>query len=85
VIPSTIPYIIAGARLAFSVSWIGVIVSEVVSSETGLGGQITAYITSFLQADAVVPVLYIAIISVVIVGLANRYSPRLTPWANVNN
>ncbi len=40
VIPSTIPFVIAGARLAFSVSWIGVIVSEVVSSETGLGGQI---------------------------------------------
>jgi NitT/TauT family transport system permease protein len=84
VIPSTIPYIIAGARLAFSVSWIGVIVSEVVSSETGLGGQITRYITSFLQADAVVPVLYIAAISVILVGLANRYAPRLTPWANVN-
>ena len=42
VIPSTIPFVIAGARLAFSVSWIGVIVSEVVSSETGLGGQISA-------------------------------------------
>lgn len=85
VIPSTIPFIVAGARLAFSVSWIGVIVSEVVSSETGLGGQITRYITEFLQADAVVPVLYIAAISVVLVGLANRYAPRLTPWANVDS
>lgn len=83
VIPSTIPYIVAGARLAFSVSWIGVIVSEVVSSETGLGGQITKYITVFLQADAVVPVLFIAAISVILVGLANRYASRLTPWANV--
>ena len=85
VIPSTIPFIVAGARLAFSVSWIGVIVSEVVSSETGLGGQITHYITLFLQADAVVPVLYIAAISVVLVGLSNRYTPRLTPWANVKH
>ena len=83
VIPSTIPFVIAGARLAFSVSWIGVIVSEVVSSETGLGGQISNYQTQFLLADMVVPVLYIAAISVILVGLANRYAPRMTPWANV--
>jgi ABC-type nitrate/sulfonate/bicarbonate transport system permease component len=82
VIPSTLPFMVAGARLAFSVSWIGVIVSEVVSSETGLGGSITTYITQFLQADAVVPVLYIAGISVILVGLANHYAPRLTPWHN---
>lgn len=84
VIPSTIPFIIAGARLAFSVSWIGVIVSEVVSSETGLGGQISSYQTQYLLADMVVPVLYIAAISVLLVGLANYYAPRLTPWADVS-
>lgn len=84
VIPSTIPYIIAGARLAFSVSWIGVIVSEVLSSETGLGGQIQAYATQFLMANMYVPILFIIVLSVLIVGLSNRYAPRLTPWAKVS-
>ncbi|HEY5303635.1 MAG TPA: ABC transporter permease subunit [Acidimicrobiales bacterium] len=84
IIPSTVPFVIAGARLAFSVSWIGVIVSEVVSSETGLGGQIATYQTQYLLADMFVPVLYIAAISVVLVGLANRYAPRLTPWSDVS-
>lgn len=82
VLPSTIPFVIAGARMAFSVSWIGVIVSEVLSSETGLGGLITSYSTQFLMADMYVPVLFIIAISVTIVGLSNRLLPRLTPWAN---
>jgi len=82
VLPSTIPFVIAGARMAFSVSWIGVIVSEVLSSETGLGGQITNFSTQFLMADMYVPILFIVAISVTIVGLSNRLLPRLTPWAN---
>ena len=83
VIPSTVPFVIAGARLAFSVSWIGVIVSEVISSETGLGGMISSYATAFLQADMVVPITYIAVISVVLLTMANEFAPRLTPWAIV--
>jgi len=83
VIPSTIPFVIAGARLAFSVSWIGVIVSEVVSSETGIGGLISTYATSFQMADMVVPILFIALISVALLAVSNRYAPRLTPWADV--
>jgi taurine transport system permease protein len=82
VLPSTIPFVIAGARMAFSVSWIGVIVSEVLSSETGLGGQITNFSTQFLMADMYVPILFIIAISVTIVGISNRLLPRLTPWAN---
>ena len=82
IIPSTIPFVIAGARMAFSISWIGVIVSEVLSSGTGLGGRISDYATQFLMADMFVPMIYIIVISVTIVGLSNRYAPRLTPWSN---
>ena len=83
VIPSTIPFVIAGARLAFSVSWIAVIVSEVVSSETGLGGLITNYATSFLMGDMMVPILFIAGISVLVLTVQTRLMPKLTPWAPV--
>ena len=81
VIPSTIPFVLAGARLAFSVSWIAVIVSEVVSSEQGLGGLISGFATSFLMADMFVPILFIAGISVVVLTIQTRLMPRLTPWA----
>jgi NitT/TauT family transport system permease protein len=79
--PHSIPYIATGIRLAFSVSWIAVIVSEVLSSEQGLGGQIATYGNLYLTADMFVPVLYITVISVAILQISTRLQPRLAPWA----
>ncbi|MGH3258364.1 MAG: ABC transporter permease, partial [Streptosporangiaceae bacterium] len=56
VIPGATPFMVAGARLAFSVSWIGVIISEVLSSQTGLGGMIDTFSNSYQTADMFVPV-----------------------------
>jgi NitT/TauT family transport system permease protein len=80
VVPAATPFMVTGARLAFSVSWIGVIVSEVLSSQTGLGGMIDTFSNNYQTADMFVPVLFIAAISVVILQLCTRYQPRLTPW-----
>lgn len=80
VIPSVIPFVIAGARMAFSISWIGVIVEEVISSQTGLGGMINKFATYFEIPTMFVPIFVIIAISVVIVGLSNAFLPRLTPW-----
>lgn len=80
VIPATTPFMVAGARLAFSVSWIGVIISEVLSSLSGLGGQMTIFGNAYETADVFVPVLFIAAISVAILEISTRYQPKLTPW-----
>ena len=79
--PHSIPYIATGMRLAFSVSWIAVIVSEVLSSQQGLGGLISVYGNQYKSADMFVPVIYITVISVVILQLSTRLQPRLAPWA----
>jgi NitT/TauT family transport system permease protein len=84
IIPGATPFMVAGARLAFSVSWIGVIVSEVLSSQTGLGGMIDTFSNNYQTADMFVPVLYIAAISVVILTISTHYQKRLTPWASVH-
>jgi ABC-type nitrate/sulfonate/bicarbonate transport system permease component len=83
IIPGATPFMVAGARLAFSVSWIGVIVSEVLSSQTGLGGMIDTFSNNYQTADMFVPVLFIAAISVIILQISTRYQQRLTPWATV--
>jgi NitT/TauT family transport system permease protein len=80
VIPGATPFMVAGARLAFSVSWIGVIISEVLSSQTGLGGMISTFSNNYETADSFVPVLLIAVISVTILQFSTHYQPRLTPW-----
>lgn len=84
VVPAVTPFMVTGARLAFSVSWIGVIVSEVLSSQTGLGGMIDTFSNNYQTADMYVPVLFIAAISVIILQLCTRYQPRLTPWFDQN-
>jgi NitT/TauT family transport system permease protein len=56
-------------------------VSEVLSSQQGLGGLITTYGDQYLTADMFVPVLYITVISVVILQVSTRLQPRLAPWA----
>jgi ABC-type nitrate/sulfonate/bicarbonate transport system permease component len=84
VIPGATPFMVAGARLAFSVSWIGVIISEVLSSQSGLGGMIDTFSNSYRTADMFVPVLFIAAISVTILQISTRYQPRLTPWHQPN-
>jgi NitT/TauT family transport system permease protein len=81
IVPGATPFMVAGARLAFSVSWIGVIVSEVLSSQTGLGGMIDTFSNNYQTADMFVPVIFIAVISVLILQVSTRYQRRLTPWA----
>ena len=81
IIPGASPFMVAGARLAFSVSWIGVIVSEVLSSQTGLGGMIDTFSNNYQTADMFVPVLFIAAVSVIILQVSTWYQRRLTPWA----
>jgi ABC-type nitrate/sulfonate/bicarbonate transport system permease component len=54
--------------------------SEVLSSQTGLGGAISVYSNYYETADMFVPVLFIAAISVLILQVSTRYQPKLTPW-----
>jgi NitT/TauT family transport system permease protein len=81
ILPATSPYMIAGAKQAFSSSWVGVIVAEVLSTQDGLGGLIRTYSSYFLTADMYVPILYIMVISVLIQAATNQVQARLTPWS----
>jgi ABC-type nitrate/sulfonate/bicarbonate transport system permease component len=81
VMPATTPYIVAGARQAFSAAWVGVVVAEVLSTQTGLGGQINKFADTFLTADMYVPILFIMLIATIIQALTNFLQARLTPWS----
>jgi NitT/TauT family transport system permease protein len=81
ILPSTTPYIVAGARQAFSAAWVGVVVAEVLSTGDGLGGEINKYADQFLTADMYVPILFIMFIATVIQVSANYIQARLTPWS----
>ena len=82
VLPAASPYIVAGARQAMSAAWVGVVVAEVLSTQTGLGGLINHYSDYFLTADMYVPILGIMVIAVTIQAIAGYFQYRLTPWTN---
>jgi NitT/TauT family transport system permease protein len=84
ILPSASPYMVAGARQAFSAAWVGVVVAEVLSTQDGLGGLINHYSDYFLTADMYVPILFIMAIAIVIQGVANTLQRRLTPWSNAS-
>ena len=83
ILPAASPFIVAGARQAFSSAWVGVIVAEVLATQDGLGGLITHYSNYFLTADMYVPILFIMFISVTIQSVADYFQARLTPWSNL--
>lgn len=83
VLPAASPFIVAGARQAFSSAWVGVIVAEVLATQDGLGGLITHYSNYFLTADMYVPILFIMAIAVTIQNIADYLQARLTPWSNL--
>lgn len=77
-IPSAIPAIIAGLRLAAVYSVLGVIVSEIVASYHGLGQMLTRATNSFQIDDAFAILLMTALIAQLLDGLVwliQRFSP----------
>lgn len=81
VVPAVAPFMVAGARQGFSAAWVGVVVSEVLSTQTGLGGLINHYGDYFQTADMFVPILFIMLIAVIIQGATDALQKRLTPWS----
>jgi NitT/TauT family transport system permease protein len=84
VVPSSLPFIFAGLRIAFSSAWVGVVVAQMTGALTGLGGLIKIFASIYKTADMLVPILVIMLVGVIIHGLAGRLLTRLTPWHQTN-
>jgi ABC-type nitrate/sulfonate/bicarbonate transport system permease component len=80
VLPSSMPYIFAGARQSFSSAWVGVVVSEMIATLTGIGGTILHYVNRFQTADMLVSILIIMIVAAAIQGLSGNLQAYLAPW-----
>jgi NitT/TauT family transport system permease protein len=80
VLPSAVPTMFAGLRLAFTFSLLGVVASEMIAATAGLGTDIVRYSTSY-QIDTVYAILVvIAIFSVLFNALFLRVEKSLLRW-----
>ena len=80
ILPASMPFMVAGFRIAFSSAWVGVIVAEMTALLTGIGGLITIYANFFQTSRLFVPILFIMAVGLVFNALIMAAYRLLTPW-----
>ncbi|AJY73892.1 ABC transporter permease [Paenibacillus beijingensis] len=72
VLPAAAPNILLGARLSIGLSWLGLVVAELIASTSGIG-----YMMSDARQFADTPVVFVGIIVFAAAGLTTDYLIRL--------
>jgi ABC-type nitrate/sulfonate/bicarbonate transport system permease component len=80
-VPSSLPYLISGARVAAAVSVIGAIVGEWVGASSGLGYLMTRAASQFLTARLFAAVAISALIGITLFALVAVIGRLLVPWS----
>lgn len=80
VIPSTLPYIMVGLKLAVGRSIIAIVVAEFFTLLTGLGGIILKAGDSFDTARMFVPVVVLMALGITLTWLVGWLEHKIAPW-----
>lgn len=80
ILPSSLPYVLAGIRLAIGRGLIGMIVAEFFIGLVGLGYLIIQYGNVFRIDRMFVPVIVVAALGIVFMGLVQWIESRVAPW-----
>jgi len=82
IIPSAIPFIIVGVRLAIGRGLVGMIIAEFYTSVTGLGYMIVRYANALETDKLFVPIVVVMVLGVGLMWLAKWVEGRIAPWRN---
>lgn len=80
VIPSAIPYIVAGLRLAIGRALVGLVVAELFTAIAGFGGIIERSTSAIRYDRMMVPVVFLMVIGVGLTEGLKALERRLAPW-----
>lgn len=81
ILPSALPYVVTGLRLAIGRALIGVIVAEFFTAFAGLGNLIVTNANSFRTDRTFVPILLIALLGITLTALLEWAERRVVRWA----
>lgn len=84
-LPSALPFVMTGIRLAIGRALIAVIVAEFYTAISGLGYLIVSNAHSFQTARVFVPVVVLMAIGVISTGLLEIVEARILPWHHRHN
>jgi NitT/TauT family transport system permease protein len=80
ILPSTMPYIIAGARLAIGRGLVGIIVGEFYAASEGIGFAITQAGDTYRLPDMFVGIIILSLIAVGLTELMRKLELTIAPW-----
>ncbi len=83
VLPSALPYVVTGVRLAVGRALVGVVIAEFYTSIAGLGYLIVSYANTFQTAKVFVPVVILMALGVALTWLLHAFEARVAPWQTV--
>ena len=80
VIPSAMPYMAAGLRLAVGRALVGMVVAEFFTSITGIGYLIVRYGNSFQPDHLLVPIVVVMALGIILSAITRRVERGIAPW-----
>ena len=80
ILPSTMPYIIAGARIAIGRGLVGIIVGEFYAASEGIGFAISQAGDTYRLPEMFVGIIILSLIAIMLTELMRRLELTLAPW-----
>jgi NitT/TauT family transport system permease protein len=80
ILPATLPYIMAGIRLAIGRAVVAMVIAEFFTTISGLGAIIINAANSFDTATMFVPIVVLMVMAVGLNGLIGLVERRVAPW-----
>jgi ABC-type nitrate/sulfonate/bicarbonate transport system permease component len=78
--PAIVPFVMAGLRLAIGRGIVGLVVGEFFTAQTGLGGMLVRYASSFRTAEMFVPIIVMVAVGYGLTSLVVILQRRVAPW-----
>ena len=80
IMPASLPFIMAGVRLAVGRALIGIITAEMFAAVTGLGALLVRYSSALATDKFFVPVIFLALLGVILTRAVEVLEKRFAPW-----
>ena len=80
ILPSVVPYVVAGARLAIGRGLVGILVGEFYAASEGLGFAISRFGDTYQLPEMFTGILVLAVVAVGLTSAVRRLEAVVAPW-----
>lgn len=82
VLPSSVPSILTGIRIALGAGWTTLVAAELVAATSGIGFMIQSAAQFLVTGIVIAGIVVIALIAILLEYIARQIERRLVPWAS---